>query len=163
MALRFINLHWFLLSYSYNILFSFFVLFFLFSFFLLSFSLFYFNSFILVKFYYLISILFLYFRHMLITPHLKSSDLHFLVVNCHCQTYDDNIGPKFKNPSFAILGFIVHIASLTTFFSRHFYFLLIWELFEHIFEHINSPLLGLFRRIEKCRTKEIMVVLLASA
>ena len=37
-------------------------------------------------------------------PPLKSLDLHFLVTKCHCQTYDDNIGPKLKKPSFAFLG-----------------------------------------------------------
>ena len=38
---------------------------------------------------------------------LKSSDLHFSVIKWHCQTYDDNIGPKFKKPRFAILGCII--------------------------------------------------------
>ena len=37
-------------------------------------------------------------------PPLKSSDVHFSVIKCHCQTYDDNIGPKLKKPSFAFLG-----------------------------------------------------------
>ena len=37
-------------------------------------------------------------------PPLKSSDVHFSVIKCHCQTYDDNIGPKLKKPSFAIFG-----------------------------------------------------------
>ena len=41
---------------------------------------------------------------MLKAPPLKSSDPHFLVIKSHCQTYFDNIGPKFKKPSFAILG-----------------------------------------------------------
>ena len=35
---------------------------------------------------------------------LKSLDLHFSVIKCHCWTYDDNISPKLKKPSFAILG-----------------------------------------------------------
>ena len=37
-------------------------------------------------------------------PPLKSSDVHFSVIKFHCWTYDDNIGPKLKKPSFAILG-----------------------------------------------------------
>ena len=41
---------------------------------------------------------------MLKAPPLKSWDLHFSVIKCHCWTYDDNIGPKLKKPSFAILG-----------------------------------------------------------
>ena len=41
---------------------------------------------------------------MLKAPPLKFSDLHFCVIKCHCRTYDDNIGPKFKKPGFAILG-----------------------------------------------------------
>ena len=76
---------------------------------------------------------------MLKAPPLKSSDLHFSVIKCHCWTYDDNIGPKLKMPSFAILGaynmfdnkfnqqidsqgvklFIGHKASLSTFFIGH--------------------------------------------
>ena len=31
-------------------------------------------------------------RRMLKEPPLKSSDLHFSVLKCHCQTYDDIIG-----------------------------------------------------------------------
>ena len=50
---------------------------------------------------------------MLKAPPLKSSDLHFSVIKCHCWTYDDNIGPKFKKPSFAILGlYIIESTSL---------------------------------------------------
>ena len=41
---------------------------------------------------------------MLKAPPLKSSDLYLSVIKCHCQTYDDNIGPKFKKPSYAIFG-----------------------------------------------------------
>ena len=41
---------------------------------------------------------------MLKAPALKSSDLYFSVIKCHCQTYDDIIGPKLKKLSFAILG-----------------------------------------------------------
>ena len=41
---------------------------------------------------------------MLKAPPLKSLDLHFSVIKSHCRTYDDNIGPKFKTPRFAILG-----------------------------------------------------------
>ena len=41
---------------------------------------------------------------MLKAPPLISSDLHFSVIKCHCRTYDDNIGPKLKKLSFAILG-----------------------------------------------------------
>ena len=41
---------------------------------------------------------------MVKAPPLKSSDLHFSVIKCHCRTYDDNIGPKLKKRSFAILG-----------------------------------------------------------
>ena len=37
-------------------------------------------------------------------PPLKSLDRHFSVIKCHCWTYDDNIGPKLKKLSFAILG-----------------------------------------------------------
>ena len=36
---------------------------------------------------------------MLKAPPLKSSDLHFSVKKCHCQTYDNNIGPKSKGHS----------------------------------------------------------------
>ena len=41
---------------------------------------------------------------MLKAPPLKSLDLHFPVIKCHCRTYDDNIGPKLKKLSFAILA-----------------------------------------------------------
>ena len=41
---------------------------------------------------------------MLKAPPLKSSDLHFSITNCHCQTYDDNIGYDWKKLSSAILG-----------------------------------------------------------
>ena len=41
---------------------------------------------------------------MLKGPALKSSNLHILVLYYNCRTYDDNIGPKFKKPNFAILG-----------------------------------------------------------
>ena len=41
---------------------------------------------------------------MLKAPPLKSLVLHFSVLKCHCQTYDHNIGPKFKKLRFAILG-----------------------------------------------------------
>ena len=40
-------------------------------------------------------------------PPLKSSDLHLSVIECHCRTYDDNIGPNLKKLSFAILGRLV--------------------------------------------------------
>ena len=43
-------------------------------------------------------------RQMLKLPGLNSSGLHILVLWCNCLTYDDNISPKFKKPSFAILG-----------------------------------------------------------
>ena len=41
---------------------------------------------------------------MLKAPPFKSLDLNFSVIKCHCWTYDDNIGPKFKKPRFAFLG-----------------------------------------------------------
>ena len=41
---------------------------------------------------------------MLKAPPLKSLDLHFSVIKYHCWTYDDNISPKLKKQSFAILG-----------------------------------------------------------
>ena len=41
---------------------------------------------------------------MLKAPPLKSSDLHFSAIECHCETCDDNIGPKLKKKSFVILG-----------------------------------------------------------
>ena len=41
---------------------------------------------------------------MLKASPFKSSNLHFSAIKCHCRTYDDNISPKFKKPSFAILG-----------------------------------------------------------
>ena len=41
---------------------------------------------------------------MLKGPGLISSDQHLLLVKCNCRTYDDNIGPKLKKPSFEILG-----------------------------------------------------------
>ena len=34
----------------------------------------------------------------------KSLHLHLSVIKCDCPTYDDNIGPKLKQPSFVILG-----------------------------------------------------------
>ena len=34
-------------------------------------------------------------------PGLISSDLH-LSIKCNCQTYDDNIGPKLKKPSYVV-------------------------------------------------------------
>ena len=47
---------------------------------------------------------------------------------------------------------------LSTFFIRHIAlstFLLILDLFEHILEHSNGPLSGLFWRTEKCRTGDL--------
>ena len=44
---------------------------------------------------------------MLKAPTLKSSNLHFLVIKCHCRTYYDNINTKFKKPSSAI--FVAYI------------------------------------------------------
>ena len=41
---------------------------------------------------------------MLKASPLKSLNLHFSVIKCHCRTYYDNISTKFKKPSFAILG-----------------------------------------------------------
>ena len=42
-----------------------------------------------------------------------------------------------------------HIASLSTFFNWA------YAIFEHIFKHINGPLLCLFWRTVKCRTKDL--------
>ena len=47
------------------------------------------------------------------------------------------------------LSFVALIAS----FSNFCYWA--YAIFEHIFEHINGPLSGVFWRTEKCRTKEI--------
>ena len=44
------------------------------------------------------------FGQMLKAPPLKSLDLHFSGIKCNCQTYDNNIAPKLKKPSFAIFG-----------------------------------------------------------
>ena len=44
---------------------------------------------------------------------------------------------------------------MPTFFIALSTFLLILELFEHILEHINGPLSGLFWRREKCRTEDL--------
>ena len=49
-----------------------------------------------------------------------------------------------------------HIASLLTFFIRHIAlstFLFILELFQTILEHINTSLLGLYWKTEKCRSE----------
>ena len=43
-------------------------------------------------------------RWMLKAPPPKSPDLHFSEIKCHFRTHDDNISPKLKKPSFAILG-----------------------------------------------------------
>ena len=42
------------------------------------------------------------------------SDLHFSVRKCHCRTYDENIGPQLKKPSFAILGQIICLTISST-------------------------------------------------
>ena len=41
---------------------------------------------------------------MLKAPPLISSDLRFSVIKCHCWTYDDNIGPKFKKADLCYVG-----------------------------------------------------------
>ena len=44
------------------------------------------------------------FGWMLKQPSLKSSGLHLSVLECNCQTYDNSIGPKLKQPSFVNWG-----------------------------------------------------------
>ena len=41
---------------------------------------------------------------MLKAPPIISSDLHFSVLFCYCQTYVDNIGQKLQKPRFVTLG-----------------------------------------------------------
>ena len=53
--------------------------------------------------------------------------------------------------------FIRHIASSSTFFYQAYTIVdlfLFWNFLEHIFEHINTPLSGLFWKTEKCSFEE---------
>ena len=49
-------------------------------------------------------------------PPLKSSDLHFLLIKCHCLIYDDNIGLKLKiSQALLFLGRLISLTiSLTS-------------------------------------------------
>ena len=82
---------------------------------------------------------------MLKVPPPKSLDLHFLVIKCHCWTYDDDIGPKLKKPIFAILG-IYHAYPIVDLFS---YFIT----FSNIL--MNAPLLDLSWSTEKRRPNNL--------
>ena len=42
-------------------------------------------------------------RKMLKGPGLKLSVLHFSVIKCKFQSYDDNIGPKLRKPNFVTI------------------------------------------------------------
>ena len=50
---------------------------------------------------------------MLKAPPLISSDLHFLVIKCHCPTFDDNIGPKFKKSEVCNIGGIQYVQKIS--------------------------------------------------
>ena len=50
---------------------------------------------------------------MLKAPSLKSLDLHFSVLQCHCGTYDDNIDPKFKKAKLCNIGGVQYVWKLS--------------------------------------------------
>ena len=61
---------------------------------------------------------------MLKAPPLKSLDLHFSVIKCHCQTYDDNIGPKLKKAELCYFGGILHLWGWSFFMFLRYYIVL---------------------------------------
>ena len=92
------------------------------------------------------------FGRMLKQPGLISLDLHLSVILCNCWTYEDNIGLKFKKAELCHMGSIKYVQKnnfnryrvrkmeKTNPFQPFFYFR---TFFEHIFQHIYAPLLGL--------------------
>ena len=101
---------------------------------------------------------------MLKAPPVNSRAYAFLVLKCNCWTHNDNFGHIFRNLRFATLGalkirltnvgprFIRTIASLLTFLSGIDHcqpFSYFKSFFEHILEHINTPLSNLSWKSEK--------------
>ena len=91
----------------------------------------------------------LFFGWMLKAPPLIPRTYIFWVLKCNCQTHDVSLGQIFQNPRFAKLGLYNMLDNkfdqshhCRPLFIGH-TFLLIYSFFEHIFEHINVPLLGL--------------------
>ena len=77
-------------------------------------------------------------------------DLHFSVIKCHCQTYDDNIGPKLKKPSLNILG-------AYNMFDNKFdqYRTEVCPEIDKITFLNNAPLSDLSWKTEKCRQEDL--------
>ena len=92
---------------------------------------------------------------MLKVPALIPWTYIFSVFYCNFWNYNENMGQICQNPKFLKLG--LYKATLLTFFIRDILFstfFLFLDTFKQIFEHFNAPLLGLFWKNEKWRTKE---------